>query len=639
MAGIKLLAAKHLAARGLSLFPLMRRTKLPAHTGWQAEATTDVALLEKWFSDDRYNIGVSTSHDLIVLDCDRKAEDGVANLRALAGEHVADLDATFTVVTPSNGLHYYFRGSPVKNSVSKLARSVDVRSQGGLVVGPGSDRADGKFYRVVNAAPIADAPQWLIDAISAAYVKADKVELATPVELDTDAAIAAATAYLDDAEPAIEGRGGNDLTYRTAARLKDYGVSEGMAGMLMLGSWNERCVPPWEADELAEVVGHAYEYGENSPGSASAEAMFEDLGDEPVAEAPKAVSRLQDLSPDDCAATAATARPYIIKGVLAARDFACVYGAPGAGKSLIAPDLGYMIAKGETTFGRRTRQGAVLYIAVEDPDGMKQRITALRAKHGPVDNFRLLTGVSSLLDDGDWKAVAERIHHWRPAVIFVDTLARAFPGIKENDTDGMSVVVERARAMSKWGAAVVMIHHNTKAGDDTPRGSGLLHGDLDMELKITADKDSVVRGSVTKNRNGGYDWFPAFKIGVYEIGEDSDGDKITAAYAEEIGGAQVPVRSEQLPASERAALLILRDLDDGAGVSRNAWRNACIATETAVSAAETVGARKTVFNRVLRNLIERKLVQKANIDGQAVFTETGTSAATFEALPDEPLET
>ena len=99
-----------------------------------------------------------------------------------------------------------------------------------------------------------DPEEIQIDAISDAYVKADKVELATPVELDTDAAVAAATAYLDDAEPAIEGRGGNDLTYRTAARLKDYGVSEGMAGMLMLGSWNERCVPPWEAETSSTLT-------------------------------------------------------------------------------------------------------------------------------------------------------------------------------------------------------------------------------------------------------------------------------------------------------------------------------------------------------------------------------------------------
>ena len=170
-----------------------------------------------------------------------------------------------TVETPSGGRHYYFRGLQVKNSVGKLAPAVDIRSKGGLVAGPGSDRGKDEFYRVVNDADIQPAPQWLLDAISATYVKSEPIKLDTPVDLDTPTAIALAREYLATAAPAIEGEGGNDLTYRTACRVKDFGVSAFMAEVLMGGDWNDRCEPPWEADELADVIRHAYDTARTAP--------------------------------------------------------------------------------------------------------------------------------------------------------------------------------------------------------------------------------------------------------------------------------------------------------------------------------------------------------------------------------------
>ena len=67
------------------LFPLTRRTKRPAVSGWQEAATTDEATLEKWFGkNDRYNIGVFTGRDLIVIDADVKGVDnGDENIRGL----------------------------------------------------------------------------------------------------------------------------------------------------------------------------------------------------------------------------------------------------------------------------------------------------------------------------------------------------------------------------------------------------------------------------------------------------------------------------------------------------------------------------------------------------------------------------
>jgi hypothetical protein len=131
----KLPEARALAERGLKLFPLRAGGKLPAVRDWQAKATTDADVLARWFERSGKNIGVSTD-ELIVIDCDNKEHaDGLANFIQLAGGIAPD---TLTVETPSGGQHMYFRGSPVANSVGKIAPAVDVRSKGGLVVGPGS---------------------------------------------------------------------------------------------------------------------------------------------------------------------------------------------------------------------------------------------------------------------------------------------------------------------------------------------------------------------------------------------------------------------------------------------------------------------------------------------------------------------
>ena len=52
------------------------------------------------------------------------------------------------------------------------------------------------------------------------------------------------------------------------AALRDLGVSEESACRLLADHWNDRCVPPWQPDELAVKVSNAYAYGQNEAGAA-----------------------------------------------------------------------------------------------------------------------------------------------------------------------------------------------------------------------------------------------------------------------------------------------------------------------------------------------------------------------------------
>ena len=318
-----------------------------------------------------------------------------------------------------------------------------------------------------------------------------------------------------------------------------------------------------------------------------------------------ATSAIWDFGPDDCAN--APSRGYVIKGMLAPRDVACIFGAPGAGKSLISPHLGYRVAQGEYAFNMRTKPGKVLYIAAEDAHGMQGRVSALRRRHGKADDFRLIGGVSDLFikESGDLKAVRALAKSYLPQIIFIDTLAMAFPGLEENDAQSMGRVVAIARKLTKHGAAVVLIHHDTKTAGGTPRGHSVLNGALDMAMWLQAkDEFGIVRGTLTKNRNGSIDRDIAFKIAVEEMGLDEDGDPITYALAEEMDARATPNTIRLAPA-ERSILKILRThSDDGITISELALRTACIDGRE-VSAAEDPQSRKRAFNRAYSALVKQ----------------------------------
>jgi len=191
-----LTAALTAARRGWHVFPLRSGMKVPAlhgarrcprrdacqagHVGWEQRATTDPNRIRSAWSAGRFNIGLATGPSgLVVIDLDtpkpnddpRPAEwdlpgvrDGEDVLAVLADRHNQPVPAdTFTVATPTGGLHLYYRAPDaveLRNTASTIGWKVDTRAHGGYVVAPGSV-VDGCRYRVVVDAPAAPLPTWL----------------------------------------------------------------------------------------------------------------------------------------------------------------------------------------------------------------------------------------------------------------------------------------------------------------------------------------------------------------------------------------------------------------------------------------------------------------------------------------------
>jgi hypothetical protein len=198
----------------------MDNGKRPALRNWEGVASSDPDQIREWWAGSAYNIGIACGPSgLVVIDLDTArnqtsearwsgCRDGRDVLARLAAEAQAPRPtSTFTVRTPSGGLHLYFWVSawvPVRSAAARLGWRVDVRAQGGYVVAAGSALATGR-YSPINRAHTLELPDWLalalrpppppsriddprpvmdIGKIEAGKIEARKMDVGQPVRRD-----------------------------------------------------------------------------------------------------------------------------------------------------------------------------------------------------------------------------------------------------------------------------------------------------------------------------------------------------------------------------------------------------------------------------------------------------------------------
>lgn len=120
-----------------------------------------------WFNhEDTELVGfVPGSMGLIVLDVDIKfGKRGDRALAALEMEHGGTIPKDVTVTTPSGGWHIYLRKPDSNEHIgnSRICADVDVRSDGGYVVAPGSPGYEGTNIKIED---IPFAPEWLMQLL------------------------------------------------------------------------------------------------------------------------------------------------------------------------------------------------------------------------------------------------------------------------------------------------------------------------------------------------------------------------------------------------------------------------------------------------------------------------------------------
>jgi hypothetical protein len=155
-------AALGYAALGFSVFPCLPRSKEPATRRGFYDASTNPATIIRWFGcARRYNVAIRTGLASAVWILDIDGPEGEAGLRAAQAAH-GRLPATRQSQS-ARGLHLWWRtDSPVQCSAGRVAPHVDVRGDNGYVLAPPSIHPGGQTYRWTSTAPLAVAPQWLL---------------------------------------------------------------------------------------------------------------------------------------------------------------------------------------------------------------------------------------------------------------------------------------------------------------------------------------------------------------------------------------------------------------------------------------------------------------------------------------------
>lgn len=153
--------------RGWSVFPLLPKSKAPACAGGFLSAIqNEDAIKTLWKGNDTFNIGIATGErsGFFVLDID--GPEGEETINAFQSQY-SNLPITLTSIT-GKGRHLLFKmpDVPLRNSVRKLGKGLDIRANGGYIVAPPSIHPSGAAYRwEIDAADIQDAPDWLISLI------------------------------------------------------------------------------------------------------------------------------------------------------------------------------------------------------------------------------------------------------------------------------------------------------------------------------------------------------------------------------------------------------------------------------------------------------------------------------------------
>lgn len=179
---------------------------------------------------------------------------------------------------------------------------------------------------------------------------------------------------------------------------------------------------------------------------------------------------------------------WLIEGILPTDCIGAVYGLPGTAKSFLALDWAMCIATGKEWLGRSVKTGPVVYVAAEGARGYTVRVAAWKTNRAIDDKagVHFIREPVQLANKKDIDRLIDSMNFEKiePVLIVFDTLARCFDGDDNSAKDMSLLVTSASRLKMATGATVLLVHHSRK--DDTSyRGSGALHGAVEMMAHVT----------------------------------------------------------------------------------------------------------------------------------------------------------
>ena len=564
----------------------------------------------------RRNMGIITgpaSGRVFVIDFDdHKTPAAAAWWRALIAVENNNIDPeTVEQRTGGGGRQKLFRYPAGWHApTNRTAIGVDIRGHGGFAVLAPSQHESGKDYEwLPGRAPweieIADAPQWLLDAVEA-LVEAyggdqgggSRERTTAPPGGDTDAfgnkvdgreVVMFRTVWREVLEwyrecpiepPAAQWQARAELAYLVYERKVTTRIAgDKRAGLEREGRGPAAFWQKWRATMRhwgsPKMVADAAKPDPNpDPGSYDHAADFEQAQERAREQAkadPKA-GTYERLYVRDIKAMPDPV--WVIDDLIIEQSLGFIFGPPGSLKTFIAIDIGLHLACAKPEWWGRSlqRRGAVIYVCSEGYVSMKYRIAAWE-RHRVTDaddapfclirqsiNFMKVEDIAKLLET--IQAVADETHG-PIAAVFVDTVSRVLPGAEENLQKDMTLFVAACDAVrQRFQTTVIGVHHTNASGGF--RGSTVMPGAGDFIIETRREPGALTGSIYAKKIKDAEDgWEDFFKVTKVELGDIAGRTSLV------LDRIDAPLKRDRWPPTD-VCRRVLRAVDD-AWSQRQPW--------------------------------------------------------------------
>ena len=471
MSGESILAAAlAYASKGWPVFPLRPNSKVPITEHGFKDATTDQVKINAWWAaHPQANVGVVTGNGLGVIDVDMK--NGVNGRQSISAANLT-IPNTLVSKTPSGGYHLYFKSADKIRCAIGILPGVDIKGDGGYVVGVGSVIA-GQVYKWI-------AGQGLLEGVLPDF-PADVLKLLTKPPIMGE------LRKKTDELRIEQGRRNSTLT-SMAGSMRRYGMSE-RAIMSALGIENEtRCTPPLQPAEITTIAKSIGKYAPARIDSAPLATTTCGIKFNPVP-----ADQFVKEKPDP--------RTWVWKYYLPQGGVSLLAAPAKLGKTTLTAHLVRALVEGKPFLGQETVACPVLFLALEEhPDDVRARLYQFQLNRPDIHVYAgPFRG-----DDAGCAAILEKIKSLNIGLMIVDTLVRFWAVKDENDAvqvaKGFAPVLALAR---QTNCAILLLHHTTKAPSDGGReirGSGDVVAAVDIGLTMARAAEPYQRKLMSYSR-------------------------------------------------------------------------------------------------------------------------------------------
>jgi len=408
------------------------------------DATLDQTQIKEWWLNDPLaNIAIACGSisGIVVAEFD--------TLDAIQGKVIP---ATVTALSGRGLPHFYFRYHPkIINDSIKIngKETFSIRTDGRYVIAPPSLHYTGNIYqwsREPGSIEIAIPPDWLF-------------ELPTPEGAKPSTV------------PDIIPNGSRDNTlYTIACSLRAKGLSENEILVALLEMNRTRCKPPLAETQVREKTKQACKH----PAGRFLTA-YQNNGSAPNLELTPLGTLLAEPEPQ---------YDWQLEHRLPVGGSSMVVAKPKVGKSTWGRCLAIRTARGQDFMGFKTRQGKVIYLALEEKrEEVRRHFQRMDAK----EDDPILLCFTPNPQNGIAK-LREIVEQECPVLIIVDPLFK-FIKIKDcNDYAEVSAALTPLLSLARdTGAHVMTMHHESKIereGGDQILGSTALFAAVDTVFSL-----------------------------------------------------------------------------------------------------------------------------------------------------------